>query len=59
MTRVGNIGQPMTDGQIEEKFRDLSNRVISSERSEQIIKKCWDIERVADCRELVDLMIPG
>ena len=54
---VGNIERPMTDAQLEEKFRDLANRVIAPERSEQIIKKCWAFERLADCRELVELTI--
>ena len=55
---IGNIGQPMTDAQIEEKFRDLARRVISRTRTEQIIGKCWDIGRVADCRELIELTVP-
>lgn len=56
---VGNIGQPMTDAQIEEKFRALAARVISRERTEQIIRICWQLERFADCRALVGLTIPG
>ncbi len=55
---VGNIGRPMTDAQLEEKFRDLANRVIAPERADQIIKKCWAFERLADCRELIALTIP-
>jgi len=54
---VGNIARPMTDAQLEEKFRDLANRVIASERAEEIIKKCWEFDRLADCRELVELTI--
>ena len=55
---VGNIGRPMTDAQLEEKFRDLASRVIAPARIEQIIEKCWAFERLPDCRELVELTIP-
>ena len=55
---VGNIGRPMTDVQLEEKFRDLASRVIAPARIEQIIEKCWAFERLPDCRELVELTIP-
>ena len=55
---VGNIGRPMTDAQLEEKFRDLASRVIAPARIEPIIEKCWAFERLPDCRELVELTIP-
>ncbi len=55
---VGNIARPMTDAQLEEKFRDLANRVIVPARTEEIIRKCWAFEQLADCRELVDLTLP-
>jgi 2-methylcitrate dehydratase PrpD len=54
---VGNIDRPMTDGQLEEKFRDLAMRVIGPERTGQIMKKCWEFERLADCRELIGLTL--
>lgn len=56
---VGNIERPMTDAQLEEKFRDLASRVIAPARVEQIIGKCWAFERLADCRELIELAIPA
>ncbi len=56
---VGNIERPMTDAQLEEKFRDLASRVIARGRVEQIIRKCWAFEQLADCRELVELAIPA
>ena len=54
---MGNSNRPMTDGQLEEKFRDLANRVIAPERAGQIVQKCWEFERLADCRELIELTL--
>ena len=54
---IGNIERPMTDAQLEEKFRDLAGRVIAPGRVEQIITKCWAFERIADCRELIGLTL--
>lgn len=52
---VGNIGQPMSDAQIEDKFRDLADRVLPRGRSGKIIEKCRAFEQLADSRELLDL----
>ncbi len=54
---VGNVARPMSDAQIEEKFRGLAKRVIAPERTEQIITRCWALDRLADCRELVELTV--
>ena len=56
---VGNIGRPMTDSEIEDKFRDLARRVISHERAEEIIKHCWGLDGLADVRTLLDLTVPA
>jgi 2-methylcitrate dehydratase PrpD len=55
---VGNVERPMTDAQLEDKFRDLATRVIDSGRAERIIKMCWAFEQLADSRELIELAIP-
>ena len=56
---VGNVERPMTDTQLEEKLRDLANRVIAPERTEKIIEQCWNFEQLADCRALTELTVAG
>ena len=55
---VGNSERPMTDAQIEDKFRELAQRVIAPARANQVIDKCWSFDRLADVRELIGLTVP-
>jgi 2-methylcitrate dehydratase PrpD len=41
---LGNIHRPMTDGQLEDKFRDQALAIISPEEIESLIDSCWQIE---------------
>ena len=52
---VGNLERPMSDRDIEDKLRDLGNRVIAPAATERIIKLCWELDRLPDCRELASL----
>ena len=56
---VGNLERPMSDTDLEEKMRDLANRAISPAQTERIIKMCWSLENLSDCRELIALTIPA
>jgi 2-methylcitrate dehydratase PrpD len=40
----GNIRRPMTDGQLEDKFRDQALAIMSQEEIETLIDSCWRIE---------------
>ena len=55
---VGNLERPTTDAQIEEKFRDLAQRVIAPACANQIIDKCWSFDQLADVREIIGLTVP-
>ena len=56
---VGNLERPMTDADLEGKFRDLANRVIAPSESERIIKMCWEFDQLSDCRALIGLTQPA
>jgi 2-methylcitrate dehydratase PrpD len=56
---VGNLERPMTDADIEDKFRDLANRVIAPAQTEAIIEMCWRFDRLPDCRDLIALTRPA
>jgi 2-methylcitrate dehydratase PrpD len=51
---LGNIHRPMTDSQLEDKFRDQA----PGPETEDIINLCWRIDRVDDVSKLTGLTIP-
>ena len=55
---VGNLKRPMTDADLENKFRDLANRVVAPAHAERIIEMCWEFEQLSDCRALIAFTRP-
>ncbi len=55
---LGNVHRPLSDAQLEEKFRDQAVRALPAERVEKVIAACWGIDELADVRELVELARP-
>ena len=56
---LGNIHRPMTDRQLEEKFRDQAVAALPADRVERVIELCWRIDRLADINELVQQACGG
>ncbi|MBV9772106.1 MAG: MmgE/PrpD family protein [Bryobacterales bacterium] len=56
---LGNIHRPMTDRQLEEKFRDQAVAALPADRVERAIELCWRIDRLADVNELVQQACGG
>jgi 2-methylcitrate dehydratase PrpD len=52
---IGNIHRPMTNQQLEAKFRDQAVLALSPDRVERVIDLCWRIDQLADVNELVQL----
>ncbi|MGD0073969.1 MAG: MmgE/PrpD family protein [Candidatus Binataceae bacterium] len=50
---IGNLARPMTDRELEEKFRDQAASVLAPERMNALIATCWKIDTLADCRGLI------
>ncbi len=55
---LGNIHRPLSDAHLEDKFRDQAVRALPPERLERVIAACWNIDELADVRELVELARP-
>jgi 2-methylcitrate dehydratase PrpD len=55
---IGNLRRPMTDRQLEDKFRDQAVLVLPTAQVERLIELCWRIDELADVRELIDTAIP-
>jgi 2-methylcitrate dehydratase len=49
----GHAKNPLSDADIEQKFRSLAAPVMDAARIEAVFNKCWQLERLADIGELL------
>jgi 2-methylcitrate dehydratase PrpD len=56
---LGNIHRPLTDQQLEEKFRDQALLVLPAREVESAIQHCWRIDQLDDVGELVRTTVPA
>jgi 2-methylcitrate dehydratase PrpD len=56
---VGSLGKPMSDADLEAKFRALCAGILSKEESGNLIKLCWDVEKLKDAAELARASVPA
>ena len=57
---IGNLARPMTNAQLDEKFRDQVGMVLPRNQTEALLERCWkatELENVGE--ELVAISIPG
>ena len=55
---LGNIHRPMSNQQLEEKFRDQAVLALSPAKVERVMELCWSIGQLADVNELVRAATP-
>ncbi len=51
---LGNVHLPLTNQQLEEKFRDQAVLALRPEQVERVIQLCWRIDQLPDVSELVE-----
>jgi len=56
---IGSLANPMSDAQLEAKFRGMSDSVLGTERCSALIEACWGVGSAADLRALARLGVPG
>jgi 2-methylcitrate dehydratase PrpD len=56
---IGNLARPMTDRELEDKFRDQAAPVLGAQRANELIALCWSIDKLADCRTLIEATAPA
>jgi len=56
---LGNIHRPLTDRQLEEKFRDQAVLVLPASDVEALIQLCWRIDQLEDVRDVVTAAVPA
>ena len=56
---LGNIHRPLTDAQLDEKFRDQAVLVLPASDVETLIQLCWKIDQLDDVGDVVNAAIPA
>ena len=52
----GHAKNPMTDAEVEKKFRSLVEPRYGKDRAQQVLDACWRLEQLANAGELVRLL---
>jgi 2-methylcitrate dehydratase len=52
----GNVNNPMSDQQVEKKFRDQAEPVLGRERAQKLLEWCWGLEKAPALDQLTQLM---
>jgi len=55
---IGNLARPMTDRELEDKFRDQAAPVLGSQATDALIAHCWNVGKLTDCRALIEAAVP-
>jgi 2-methylcitrate dehydratase PrpD len=55
---IGSLDCPMSDSDLEAKFRGLAQGILAGERCQRLIALCWDIERLPDAAEIARASVP-
>jgi aconitate decarboxylase len=56
---LGNIHRPLTDRQLEDKFRDQAVLVLPASDVDALIQLCWRIDQLEDVRDVVMAAVPA
>jgi len=56
---VGSIDRPLSDGDLEAKFRGLADGILSKPEIERLIQLCWDIGKLKNVGEVASASVPG
>jgi hypothetical protein len=56
---LGNIHRPLSDKQLEDKFRDQAVLVLPAAAVDALIDMCWRIDALEDVGDLVNAAVPA
>jgi len=56
---VGSVDRPMSDAQLEAKFRGLAAGVLTGGETERLIRLCWDIGKLKDAADVARACVPA
>jgi 2-methylcitrate dehydratase PrpD len=55
---IGSTEVPMSDQQLEKKFSDLADGILSPEQTRALIDKCWHVEQLGSAAEIALAALP-
>ena len=55
----GHYKNPMSDGEVEAKFKRLASKTLGAEKMSSILDAVWRLDRLGDIRELTELVTVG
>jgi 2-methylcitrate dehydratase PrpD len=55
---IGSVEVPMTDAQLEVKFTDLADGILSKDQTHQLMEACWNVEHLASAAEIAKAAVP-
>ena len=55
---LGNIHRPLSDAQLNDKFRDQAVLALPLEQVEKLIEQCWKIDHLPDVNKLIQSALP-
>jgi 2-methylcitrate dehydratase len=53
----GHYRNPLTDGEVEEKFRGLASATLGAERCDRVLAEVWDLENSATLDRLFESLV--
>ena len=56
---IGSLEAPMTDHDLETKFTDLADGILTSEQIRKLINLCWSVEKLSNVSDLAKAAVPA
>ena len=56
---IGSLDRPMSDSDLEAKFRGLVEGILSADETGRLLKLCWDVGSLKDAGEVARASVPG
>jgi 2-methylcitrate dehydratase PrpD len=56
---IGSLERPMSNADLEVKFRGLADGVLSTEETGKMMSLCWDIQSLSDASEIARASVPA
>jgi 2-methylcitrate dehydratase PrpD len=56
---VGSIDMPMSDADLEAKFRGLTHGILSPPETDALVQNCWRVATLPDASVLARMAVPG
>ena len=56
---IGSLARPMSDADLEAKFRKFANGILAPGETEALLKLCWSLDKLKDAGEIARASVPA